>query len=87
MSENNTRERLATLEEQSKTLFRNVEDNKKSIHEMDKKIDAILSNDLPHLHRDNRRFLAKVFGAGGAGALLLELVIRYIIPALMGWYG
>ena len=47
-------------------------------------INDLIDNDLKHLRRDGRVFWGKVFGAGGAGAILIELFIRYVLPIVMG---
>ena len=86
MSDNNMRERVARLEEQVKNLHIHINNNKSAIHEIDRKIDEILTNDIPHLQNRSRGDIAKIFGVGGIGALIIEVCIRYVAPLIINWF-
>lgn len=62
-----------------------TESNSEAILRLENKVDSLIKNDIRHLQErnpDGWRFLGKVFGAGGAGVLAVEFIIRVLLPMI-----
>jgi len=62
------------------TEVREIREDCKSIHG---RINKLIANDLAELKR-GRKFWLQIFSAGGAGVIVIEAIIRYVLSRIFG---